>query len=781
MSNSTEFKAANLGFPRIGAMRELKMATESYWKGQIQQAELLSVAKKIRKANWLYQKESGIEIIPSNDFSFYDQMLDMSCLLGAIPARYKFSGDIVGLDTYFSMARGIQEKEGVSSKSVHAMEMTKWMDTNYHYIVPEFTKGQTFKLSSTKIFDEFKEALDLGITTRPVVIGPLSFLYLGKSKEDGFDPTTLLNGILPVYEKTLKKLKDLGARSIQIDEPALVLDLPNGVQNMFAKAYDVLAKSAPGLQIHLATYFETIEDKLKLVASLPVAGVHVDLVRAPRQLNAVLSQIPADKVLSLGIVDGRNIWKNDLNASIRMIREALNKSPRKKIEIAGSCSLIHSPIDLEVEAKLDNELKSWLAFAKQKIHEISTITKALSKGDEAVRERLIANASAIKSRQTSKRIHVDAVKNRLSKVTAKDYERGASILERKQIQKKQLNLPLYPTTTIGSFPQTKEVRAARLKFKKGEFSADKYNAFIQDQIKDCIKRQDDLGLDVYVHGEFERNDMVEYFGEQLEGFAFTQLGWVQSYGSRYVKPPIIFGDVHRPKAMTVDWYVYAQKQTKKPVKGMLTGPVTILQWSFVRNDQPRKTTAMQIGLAIRDEVRDLEKAGAKIIQIDEAAFREGLPLRKANWKDYLQWAVEAFRLCSSGVKNETQIHTHMCYSEFNDIIQAIADMNADVISIETSRSQMELLDAFVKFQYPSGIGPGVYDIHSPRVPSRAEIDGLLDKAAQVLPHDNIWVNPDCGLKTRGWDETTLALKFMVESARAMRKRSNHHAEEPSTA
>ena len=769
-SQGCVIKTANLGYPRIGKNRELKKATESFWQGKLTQNELEAVAKGIRKAHWLEQKNAGIEIIPSNDFSFYDQMLDMICLLGVIPERYRFSTENIGLDTYFQMARGIQEKEGLKGQSVPAMEMTKWLDTNYHYIVPEFRKGETFRVLSRKVFDEFKEALDLGIQTRPVLIGPVTFLLFGKAKEEGFSTLSFLDTLLPVYVQILKELKSIGADWVQIDEPVLGLDLDPDAQKAIQQVYETIAKEVPDLHICLTTYFEALQDNLSMVSKLPVSALHVDLVRAAGQLKDVLTSVPSDKILSLGVVDGRNVWKTDLHSLLRHLRASLSSTQHKELWIAPSCSLIHTPLDLDQESKLDTELKSWLAFAKQKLAEINVIQKALLEGDASVATELKANLEAMESRRDSARTNVRAVRERCAAVNSRDLSRKSSIEKRREVQRKKLNLPLFPTTTIGSFPQTKEVRQNRRKYRNAELTKDAYEHFIQDQIKDTIQRQVEIDLDVFVHGEFERTDMVEYFGEQLEGFAFSQNGWVQSYGSRYVKPPLIYGDVSRPGPMTVAWYEFAQAQTKKPVKGMLTGPVTILQWSFVRDDQPRSETAKQIALAIRDEVVDLEKAGAPIVQIDEAAFREGLPLRKSQWKAYLKWAVEAFRLASSAVEDTTQIHTHMCYSEFNDIIEAIADMNADVISIETSRSQMELLDAFVKFKYPSDVGPGVYDIHSPRVPSAEEIDGLLQKAIRVLPTENLWVNPDCGLKTRGWEETMLSLKAMVETAKKLRLR-----------
>ncbi len=761
-------KTASLGFPRIGENRELKKATEGYWKGELSRERLEEAARAIRKANWLTQKSAGIQIIPSNDFSFYDQVLDMTALVGAVPSRYGWNKGMVDLDTYFAMARGVQEKQGVGTAAVQAMEMTKWLDTNYHYIVPEFAKGQRFRLSSEKPFVEFKEALALGVKTRPVLIGPVTYLLLGKSKGGKFSPFQLLDGLLKVYAEVLSKLKFLGADAVQIDEPFLVLDLDAKAKAAFSKAYRTLARQVPHLPLYLTTYFGALNGNLKLAASLPVAGLHLDLVRAPEQLKKALKVVPKDKVLSLGVVDGRNIWKSDLSKIIRTLKALVQKRGLDALVIAPSCSLLHSPMTLELETKLDRELKGWLSFAKEKLQELKLLQQALSGSEQSVADSLRDNQRDVESRRASTRIHKAQVKQRISKLKPRDYQRKSAFKTRQPLQRKKLGLPLFPTTTIGSFPQTSEVRQARANFKKHALPEDQYEEFLKLKTQEAIRRQQEIGLDVLVHGEFERNDMVEYFGEQLEGFAFTEHGWVQSYGSRYVKPPIIFGDVSRPNPMTVKWTEYAQSLTDKPLKGMLTGPITILQWSFVRDDQPRSMTAKQIALAIRDEVSDLEKGGAAIIQIDEPAIREGLPLRKADRSTYLRWAVDAFRLASSGVKDETQIHTHMCYSEFNDIIHSIAAMDADVISIETSRSQMELLEAFVKFRYPNEIGPGVYDIHSPRVPAVEEIKKLLTKVSCLLPVRNLWVNPDCGLKTRGWEETTLSLKAMVEAAKAMR-------------
>ncbi|MDR4954515.1 5-methyltetrahydropteroyltriglutamate--homocysteine S-methyltransferase [Chryseobacterium sp. ES2] len=754
-----------LGYPRIGSKRELKKACEQYWSGKILLEELLNTGRTICNQNWNIQKEAGIDLIPCNDFSYYDQVLDMSLVVGAIPTRYHevvLKKNNTELDLYFAMARGYQ-KDGLD---ITAMEMTKWFDTNYHYIVPEFYKNQQFKLSSDKIFNEFAGAKQAGINAKPVIIGLVSYLLLGKEKEEGFDKLDLAGNLLTVYTEILTKLQDQGAEWIQFDEPFLALDLTEKAKETYLSVYAEIRKRFPKLKFIVATYFDGLKDNASLAVSLPVNTLHVDLVRNPEQLDEILNVIPESLSLSLGVIDGRNIWKNDYEKSLSFIRKAVEKLGSERIFIAPSCSLLHSPCDLDFETNLNPEIKNWLAFAKQKVTEVVTL-KELASGteNEQILETFEENKKAIESRRTSSLIHNDQVKQRANAVTEKDAQRINTFKIRKEEQQEVLQLPLFPTTTIGSFPQTTEVRSWRAKFKKGELTAEQYDTLLKEETQRTIRWQEDIGIDVLVHGEFERNDMVEYFGEQLEGFVFTKNGWVQSYGSRCVKPPVIFGDVSRPTPMTVYWSEYAQSQTEKWVKGMLTGPVTILQWSFVRDDQPRSETCKQIALAIRDEVVDLEKAGIRIIQIDEPAIREGLPLRKTDWQNYLKWAVEAFRISASGVEDATQIHTHMCYSEFNDIIENIADMDADVITIECSRSQMELLNAFADFKYPNEIGPGVYDIHSPRVPSKEEMIELLRKAQNVIPANQLWVNPDCGLKTRHWEETEKALIAMVAAAK----------------
>jgi len=761
-----------LGYPRIGKKRELKRASEQYWAGKITQRELLEVGRNIINENLELQRKSGIDLIPVNDFSFYDHVLDLTLALGVIPNRYL---DVIKdksnneLDLYFAMARGYQ-KNGLD---ITAMEMTKWFDTNYHYIVPEFSENQEFKVFSDRILNEFLEAKKYGINAKPVIIGPVSYLLLGKEKEKGFDKLDLIDKLLPVYLQILKSLKSAGAKYIQLDEPFLALDLSDKIRNIYTKVYKKISKEIPELKIILTTYFDEIEDNLDVALSLPVDTLHVDLVRNPEQLDEILENIPENLNLSLGVVDGRNIWKNNFETSLKIIRNAKEKIGPDRIFIASSCSLLHVPYDLDLETKgdsLPSEIKQWMAFAKQKIKEISYLRELSSENpSEESLEIFEENKKAMYAKKLSNIIHDEKVKNQIENIDSIPISRKLEFSKRKILQQKALKLPLFPTTTIGSFPQTKEIRSWRAKFKKGEISAQQYTQLLQEETKKTVERQEEIGLDVLVHGEFERNDMVEYFGEQLNGFAFTENAWVQSYGSRCVKPPVIYGDVSRSKPMTVFWSKYAQSLTSNWMKGMLTGPVTILQWSFVRNDQPRKDTANQIALAIREEVLDLEKAGIKIIQIDEPAIREGLPLRKKNAEEYIKWAILAFRISASSVDDDTQIHTHMCYSEFNDIIQHIADMDADVITIECSRSQMELLDAFSNFHYPNDIGPGVYDIHSPRVPSKVEMKELMQKAIKLIPKEQLWINPDCGLKTRAWDETKKALIEMVNTAKELRK------------
>ena len=756
----------NLGYPRIGGQRQLKKACEQYWAGKINFDELTQTASAIKEENWKAQLDAGIDLIPCNDFSFYDQVLDMSLLLGVIPQRYAPVLSRVktnsAIDLSFAMARGYQ-KDGLD---ITAMEMTKWLDTNYHYIVPELTAKQEFTIFSGNIFNEYETAKkQLGEKAKPVLLGPVSYLLLGKEKEEGFERIDLIKKLVPVYVEIINRLRQAGANWIQLDEPCLALDLAQKDKEAFEFAYRRIATQVSGVRLLIATYFEGLLDNTRLAVNLPVDALHIDLVRAPEQLDEVLAQVPAGLHLSLGVVDGRNVWKNDYEKSLRLINKAVEKIGAHRVFIAPSCSLLHSPIDLDLETTLDPDIKNWMAFAKQKLNEVSEL-RQIAEGDRGL---LDSNRKAIESRRSSHKVHKEAVKARANAITDADASRKNPFPIRQQLHRQRFNLPAFPTTTIGSFPQTDDIRQIRAKLKRGDITHEQYEKTIEQATIDAIRWQEQLGIDVLVHGEFERNDMVEYFGEQLDGFLFTKNGWVQSYGSRCVKPPVIYGDVSRPKDMTVRWSTFAASQTDKPMKGMLTGPVTILQWSFVRDDQPREQTTNQIAFAIRDEVIALEKAGIGIIQIDEAAIREGLPLRKAKRAHYLNWAVKAFRISASGVEDKTQIHTHMCYSEFNDIIEHIAAMDADVITIETSRSQMELLQAFAHFKYPNEIGPGVYDIHSPRVPTTQEMANLLAKAAALLPAQHLWVNPDCGLKTRKWPETKAALENMVAAARRARE------------
>ncbi len=750
----------NLGFPRIGPNRELKFGLERYWKGLTTVEDLTRLGADLRQRNWATQ--SGLDYIPAGDFSFYDQVLDTSFMLGNIPQRAQRQAGH-SLDDYFRAARGRSAHDSACS-GVHAGEMTKWFDTNYHYIVPEFDRDTAFSLDASRLLEHIAQARRLGVRVKPVIIGPLTYLWLGKAKDDS-DKLALLARILPCYKQLLDTLASAGVEWVQIDEPILVTELSAQWLQAFVTAYQALA--TPQLKILLATYFGQLQDNLLLACSLPVQGLHLDAINARDEVATVLEHLSSDKVLSLGVINGRNIWKTDLHATLEWL-EPIHRVLQARLWIAPSCSLLHVPVDLAVEHTLDTEIKSWLSFACQKLGELELLGKALNQSRVAVQAELVANCAAVQRRRTSARVHLDAVQAAVSAIDPLQGNRLSDYAQRAIKQAAWLKLPAYPTTTIGSFPQTSEIRQARNQVRNGQLDAATYQAMMQDEIARCVREQESLGLDVFVHGEPERNDMVEYFGEQLEGYAFSQFGWVQSYGSRCVKPPILFGDISRPAAMTVQWTQYAQSLTLKPMKGMLTGPVTILNWSFVRDDQPRSVSCYQLALAMRSEVLDLERAGVHIIQIDEAALREGLPLRRAQWPEYLRWAVECFRLTANGVQDETQIHTHMCYSEFNDIISSIADMDADVITIETSRSDMELLDVFDDFKYPNEIGPGVYDIHSPNIPDQAQIVKLMRLAAERIPAGRLWVNPDCGLKTRSWEEVIPALKNMVEAAKTLR-------------
>ncbi|WP_333687519.1 5-methyltetrahydropteroyltriglutamate--homocysteine S-methyltransferase [Methylococcus capsulatus] len=748
----------SLGFPRIGAGRELKRAVEACWAGRTGPAELAQTGRELRERHWMIQSGSGIDLVPVGDFAWYDQMLNMTALLGAVPRRFGFQADALSLDQYFQLARGNAEQP--------AMEMTKWFDTNYHYIVPEFDRETGFGPGTEWLFDEVEEAKALRLNPKPVLIGPLTYLHLGKERQAGFSRLELLPRLLPAYAAILRRLHASGVPWVQMDEPILGMDLPPEWLEAFAPAYAALAEAGPKLL--LATYFASVAEHAVWLKSSAVAGLHIDAVRAPEQVADFLKDFPADKVLSLGLIDGRNVWRTDLRRALEQA-ESAGAVLGERLWLAPSCSLLHVPQDLSLETSLNPEIKDWLAFAVQKLEELAVIDKGLRLGRQAVAAELAERDRLLQTRAQSPLIRDPGVKRRLEGLSDADFRRHSPFAERSPLQRERLRLPPFPTTTIGSFPQTPKIRAARAAHRRGELNGDAYRDAMRAAIREAVNRQESLGLDLLVHGEAERNDMVEYFGERLAGYAFTKHGWVQSYGSRCVKPPIIYGDVARPEPMTVEWIGYAQSLTKKPVKGMLTGPVTMLQWSFARDDQPRAVTALQIALAIRDEVADLEAAGVAAIQIDEPAFREGLPLKAADRADYLDWAVKAFRLASCGVADDTQIHTHMCYSEFGDILPAIAELDADVITIETCRSAMDLLEAFGAFGYPNDIGPGVYDIHSPRVPAGAEIRALLEKAAAAVDPERLWVNPDCGLKTRQWPEAEQALANMVEAARAMRR------------
>ncbi|WP_371751083.1 5-methyltetrahydropteroyltriglutamate--homocysteine S-methyltransferase [Snodgrassella alvi] len=745
------------GYPRVGAKRELKFAVEAFWKGAKSEAELRQTAADIRQKNWATQIAAGADLLPVGDFSYYDHVLDTLCALGAIPARFGFDADKLTLSQYFELARG--------NASQVAMEMTKWFDTNYHYIVPEWHQNTSFKANAASLIAQIEEAKATGHDIKPTLVGPLTLLWLGKEKDAGHNRLELLPRLLPEYQKLLRELANAGVDWIQIDEPILAVDIAREWLDAFAPTYQELAIT--GTRIIIGTYFGSVAEHINLLKNLPVNGVHIDCVRAPEQLAEFANAWPENKVLSVGLIDGRNVWRANLREVIELLAPVATQLGNN-LWIAPSCSLLHSPQDLSVEEKLNPEIKNWLAFAAQKLQELGIIKQALAHGKDSVQEALAASDAAAAGRKTSKLIHNDKVAQRVASLREHADQRHSPFAQRIEKQQQWMNLPLLPTTTIGSFPQTQEIRQARAAFKKGELSAADYEAAMKKDIAYCVEQQEQLDIDVLVHGEAERNDMVEYFGEQLDGYCFTQYGWVQSYGSRCVKPPIIFGDIARPKAMTVAWSSYAQSLTKRPMKGMLTGPVTMMKWSFVRNDVPLSLVCKQIALALNDEVLDLEKAGIRVIQIDEPAIREALPLKRAQWDEYLAWACESFRLTSTDADDSTQIHTHMCYSEFNDILPAIASMDADVITIETSRSDMELLDAFVKFSYPNDIGPGVYDIHSPRVPTEAEVEHLLRKALKVIDQRRLWVNPDCGLKTRGWPETKAALEVMVNVTKKLR-------------
>lgn len=754
----------NLGFPRIGKNRELKFALESYWRGESSSEELQQKGQSLRQTHW--QAQQQLSFVPVGDFSFYDQVLDTSVLLGNLPTRVdKQAND---LDRYFQIARG-QSNADSSCQHIAAGEMTKWFDTNYHYIVPEFDVQTSFTLNADNLISQIREAQQLEYNVKPVILGPISYLWLGKTK-DNSDKLDLLDGLIATYEKLLLLLAEHGVEWVQIDEPILVTELDQQWQQALKHSYFCLHKTP--VKLLLTSYFGELKENLHLACELPVAGLHIDAINGFDEIINVVDWLGPHKTLSLGIINGRNIWKTDLNATLDWL-EPIHSRLQNRLWLAPSCSLLHVPVDLDSETDLDNDIQSWLAFAVQKLDELNILSVALNEGRDAVTNELTLNATTIQSRKNSSRVHNPEVKARTAAIDSSLTRRQSPYVKRSKVQKERFNLPLFPTTTIGSFPQTQEIRQARKQFRTGKLDTKSYQQFIKNEIKYAIEQQEAISLDVLVHGEPERNDMVEYFGQQLDGYAFSQFGWVQSYGSRCVKPPIIYGDISRPKPMTVEWATYAQSLTGKPVKGMLTGPVTILNWSFVRDDQPHSLTCQQIALAIRDEVLDLEQAGISIIQIDEAALREGLPLRKSQWLDYLDWAVNSFKISANGVQDKTQIHTHMCYSEFNDIIEAIAEMDADVITIETSRSDMELLDIFNEFNYPNDIGPGTYDIHSPNIPTVEHITMLMKKAAERISIDKLWVNPDCGLKTRTWEEVKPALSAMVSASIILRKNPPH--------
>jgi 5-methyltetrahydropteroyltriglutamate--homocysteine methyltransferase len=749
----------NLGFPRIGRNRELKFALEKYWKGGISESALSDIAADLRVRHW--QDQSILDWIPVGDFSLYDHVLDMSFMLGNIPERVSTFSTGNTIDNYFRVARGRSANDITAHSCINAGEMTKWFDTNYHYIVPEFNRNTKFSLNVSGLLEQIQHAQKIHQHIKPVILGPVTYLWLGKSK-DGSDKLDQLDELLVIYAQLLDRLKHAGIHWVQIDEPILVMELAQEWKYAVRKTYYQL--QAASVNLMLTTYFGQLQDNLQLACELPVQGLHLDAVTAHDEIDKVIDWLPAHKILSLGVVNGRNVWKTDLTHTLNWL-EPVHARLQDRLWLAPSCSLLHAPVDLESEQKLDADIRSWLAFAAQKLNEIEVLAKALNHGRESVAVVLRENSATVTSRKQSKRVHHADIKARVDEINEAMGIRQSPYHQRSILQRKQFRLPLFPTTTIGSFPQTLEIRQTRRNFREGKLPEAEYRQAMRKEIEFCVREQEALGLDVLVHGEPERNDMVEYFGEQLDGFAFTQFGWVQSYGSRCVKPPIIYGDVSHSHAMTTEWIEYAQSLTQKPMKGMLTGPVTMLNWSFVRDDQPRAQTCMQLALAIRDEVLGLEQAGIQIIQIDEAAMREGLPLRKSQWDDYLNWAIRAFRVTANGVKDATQIHTHMCYSEFNDIMEAIARMDADVITIETSRSDMELLDAFDQFRYPNEIGPGVYDIHSPNIPSVDSIIELMEKAAQRIPVERLWVNPDCGLKTRTWEEVKPALHNMIAASR----------------
>lgn len=751
------------GYPRQGQHRELKKAIEGYWKGKVTADALRETAKGLRASNWRQLADAGIHEVPTGDFSYYDHVLDTSVMVGAVPTRHREAVEADALDGYFAMARGNQD--------VAPLEMTKWFDTNYHYLVPELGPDTDFAADSTKQVAELKEALALGLTARPVLVGPVTYLLLAKPAPGvaaDFEPLTLLDRLLPVYAEVLADLRAAGADWVQLDEPALVQDRTPADLNAAERAYRDLGTRTDRPQLLVASYFDRLGDALPVLAKAPVEGLALDFTdAAAANLDALaaVGGLPGKRLVA-GVVNGRNIWINDLEKSLATLGTLLGLADR--VDVAASCSLLHVPLDAGAERDINREILRWLSFAKQKTTEIVTLAKGLAQGTSAITAELAANRADLASRTNSPITRDPAVRDRVAAVTDADGRRSAPYPERATAQRAHLGLPLLPTTTIGSFPQTAELRTARADLRAGRIDTAGYEERIKTEIRDVLAFQEKAGIDVLVHGEPERNDMVQYFAEQLTGYLATQHGWVQSYGTRYVRPPVLAGDISRPEPMTVRWTSYANSLTDRPVKGMLTGPVTMLAWSFVRDDQPLGDTARQVALALRDEVNDLETAGTSVIQVDEPALRETLPLRAADHAGYLDWATESFRLSTSGVRAETQIHTHMCYAEFGDIVQAIDDLDADVISLEAARSHMQVARELAEHGYPREAGPGVYDIHSPRIPSAEEAAALLRTGLEAIPAQRLWVNPDCGLKTRGWPETRASLENLVTAARTVR-------------
>ncbi|MEV7169105.1 5-methyltetrahydropteroyltriglutamate--homocysteine S-methyltransferase [Streptomyces sp. NPDC093224] len=756
-------RATVYGYPRQGQNRELKKAIEGYWKGRVTAEALRQTAADLRRSNWQQLAEAGIHEVPTGDFSYYDHVLDTSVMLGAVPDRHREAVAADPLDGYFAMARGTQD--------VAPLEMTKWFDTNYHYLVPELGPDTVFTADSTKQVAELTEALSLGHTARPVLVGPLTYLLLAKPAPGvaaDFQPITLLDRLLPVYAQVLADLRAAGAEWVQLDEPALVQDRTPAELNAAARAYRELGAAPDRPKLLVASYFGRLGDALQVLAAAPVEGVALDFTgsaAANVEDLAAVGGLPGKRLVA-GVVDGRNIWINDYQRSLTTLGTLLGLADR--VDVAASCSLLHVPLDASAEREIDPQIRRWLAFARQKTAEIATLARGLARGTDTIAAELAANRADLASRAGSAITRDPAVRARTAAVTDADGRRSQPYEQRTAAQRAHLGLPVLPTTTIGSFPQTDELRVARADLRAGRIDAAGYEERIEHEIREVIAFQEKTGIDVLVHGEPERNDMVQYFAEQLTGYVATQHGWVQSYGTRYVRPPVLAGDISRPEPMTVRWTTFAQAQTSKPVKGMLTGPVTMLAWSFVRDDQPLGETARQVALALRDEVNDLEAAGTSVIQVDEPALRETLPLRAADHGAYLAWATEAFRLSTSGVRPDTQIHTHMCYAEFGDIVQAIDDLDADVISLEAARSHMQVAGELAGHGYPREAGPGVWDIHSPRVPGTEEAASLLRKGLEAIPAERLWVNPDCGLKTRGWTETRASLENLVAAAREVR-------------